>query len=59
MARRQEVFIDLSDELKEQIAAADLGGLIELLADLLAEERIRELSETESNKSIRSNIEHD
>jgi len=47
MARRQEVFIDLSDELKEQIAAADLSGLIEFITDLLAEERIREISKTE------------
>ncbi|SYZ72213.1 hypothetical protein TRIP_C20328 [Candidatus Zixiibacteriota bacterium] len=47
MAKGQEVFIDLSDEFKEQIAAADLSRLIEFIADLLVEERIREVSDTE------------
>ncbi len=50
MTNRAETKIVPSKELKDRIATADLSGFIDLLAELIAEERIKENIESEKGK---------
>ena len=44
MANSKEVTVVLNEELKERIATADLGGFVEHIAELIARERIKEIT---------------
>ncbi len=45
MGKKQDVKVVLSDELKEHIANTDLSGLIELIAEMLVDEWLKETTE--------------
>ena len=57
MKTKQETTFDLSDDLKDQIASADLNGFIEFIADLLVEEYIRETAEATGSSNQSTTIE--
>jgi len=44
MSKKREVFVVLGDDVKERIAKANLSGFIDLLAELIAKERIKEIN---------------
>ena len=46
MTKSKQVTIILSDEIKNRIATVELTGFIELVAELLAKERIKEITES-------------
>jgi len=46
MPKKQNITVLLGDDVKERIANADLSGFIDLLAELIAKERIKEITES-------------
>lgn len=52
MTKKQEITVVLGDDVKERMANADLSGFIDLLADLIAVERIKEMNMTEDRKPV-------
>ena len=61
--KKKEVAVILSDELKEDIKKADLSGYIDLIADLIARERILEITvpkdPKKDNPQKRCAVKHD
>ncbi len=51
MPRKQETIVVSEDDVRETIANSDLSRFIELLAELIAEERIREITESKNREA--------
>jgi len=47
MTKKENITVILGDDVKERIANADFSRFIELLAELIAKERIKEITESE------------